>query len=109
MNDMQTNVERNVMRRIRLIRLLVLIISTATFAILTFVAAMWGIGKEVWVARVLENAPTDFSHLPNFFFAAFIHTSLIVQVLIVLTISSLLFLIRELARTISRFFNTSRA
>jgi hypothetical protein len=104
----QSNIERIVMRRVRLIRLLALVISTATLAVLTFVAALWGIGKEVWVARVFQNTPADFAHLPNFFFAAFMHTSFIVQALTLLTLASFVFLIREIVRVLSSVFLSSR-
>lgn len=105
----ETAIERVVMRRVRLIRLLALIISTATLAILTFVAALWGIGKEVWVARVFQNTPADFSHLPNFFFAAFMHTSFIVQALTLLTLASFVFLVLEIVRVLSSVFSPTRA
>ena len=106
---MQTNIERNVMRRVRIIRILALIVSTATLAVLALIASMWGIGREVWVARVFQNAPADFIQLPTFFFAAFINTSILVQALVVLTLVSLLFLIRELSRALSSFFTPSRS
>lgn len=94
----ESNIERIVMRRVHLIRLLALIISTATLAVLTFVAALWGIGREVWVARVFQNAPSSVTDLPRFYLDAFIHTRLIVQALAVLTLISLGFLAREVAR-----------
>ncbi|MFA5998340.1 MAG: hypothetical protein WC814_03080 [Candidatus Paceibacterota bacterium] len=100
----QSNIERIVMRRVRLIRILGLIISTAVFAVLTFTVALWGIGREVWVARVFQNAPADFAHLPNFFFAAFLHTGFIVQVLTLLTLASFIFLARETLRVLSSIF-----
>ena len=62
----ETNIERVVMRRVRLIRILALVISTAALATLTFIAAMWGIGREVWVARVFENGPQEKSGLLNY-------------------------------------------
>ena len=93
-----SDLERIVMRRVRLIRILGLIISTAVLVALTLVAALWGIGREVWVARVFQNAPTDILHLPNFLIAAFTHTRFIVQALAVLTSASFVFLIRELVR-----------
>src|ERR1035437_9666718 len=105
----ETNIERIVMRRVRLIRVLRLVISTAVLAALTFVAALWGIGREVWVARVFENAPRNFADLPNFYIAAFLHTHFIVQVLTVLTLGSLLYLVVELARLISDFFVSARS
>jgi FtsH-binding integral membrane protein len=99
----ETDIERNVMRRVRLIRVLRLVISTVVLAILSFVAALWGIGREVWVAHVLENAPARMQDIPNFYIAAFLHTHFIVQVLTVLTLGSFIYLILELARLISDF------
>ena len=97
----ESPIERTVMRRVHLIRLLGLVISTGALAILTLVLALWGIGREVWIARVFQNAPADFVHLPNFFIAAFGHTRLIVQVLALLTFASFVYLARKTARLIS--------
>lgn len=105
----ETSIERIVMRRVRLIRVLRLIISTVVLAVLTFIAALWGIGREVWVARVLENAPQNSMDLPNFYMSAFFHTHLIVQVLTVLTLGSFLYLLIELARLVSDFITPSQA
>jgi len=100
MNDTHTDIERIVMRRVRLIRVLKLVISTAVLAVLTFGAALWGIGKEVWVARIFENAPPNFDGLPDFYLAAFAHTNIIVQALTLLTLVSLIYLAVEIARLI---------
>lgn len=108
MND-QTNIERIVMRRVRLARILMLVISTAALAALAFVAALWGIGREVWVARVLENAPADPGHLFAFCLAAFLNTHLIVQALTLLTLASFAYLVVETARFFSSFFAPARA
>jgi len=97
MND-GTDIERVVMRRVRLIRILRLVISTVVLAMITAVAALWGIGREVWVARVFENAPVNIEDLPNFYIAAFLHSHVIVQVLSLLTLASLLYLAVETAR-----------
>lgn len=93
-----SDIERVVMRRVRLIRILALVLSTIALAALTACAALWGIGKEVWVARVFENAPRDPRDLPNFYLVAFLHTRLAVQVLTVLTLVSFAYLAREIAR-----------
>ncbi len=95
-----SDIERIVMRRVHLIRILQLVISTVVLVVLTFVAALWGIGKEVWVARVFENAPHDPSQLAAFYLFAFMHTRFIVQVLSVLTFISFIYLARETARFI---------
>lgn len=93
-----TDIERTVMRRVRLIRILALVISTGVFAALTFLAALWGIGKEVWVARIFENGPQDLLGRASYLWYAFLHTRLIVQALTLLSLASLFFLARELIR-----------
>lgn len=103
-----THIERVVMRRVHLIRILYLIISTGVLAALTLVLALWGVGKEVWVARVFENAPANIEDLPNFYIAAFVHARFIVQVLTLLTFASLLFLTREVVRLARNLFISSR-
>ena len=107
MNE-HTDIEHIVMRRVHLIRILGLVISTGTLAILTLVFALWGIGREVWVARVFQNAPTDFVHLPNFFINAFGHTRLIVQALAILTFVSSVYLARETTHALSSVFTPVR-
>jgi hypothetical protein len=102
MNDTQTNIERMVMRRVHLIRILKLVISTVVLAVLTSVAALWSIGREVWVARVFENGPQDFFGHAEYLVYAFAQTNIIVQILTILTLVSLLFLARE---TIRLFFS----
>jgi len=103
MND-QSNIERIVMRRVRLMRLLGLIISTVVFALLTLVLALYGIGREVWVARVFQNAPANIADLPRFYLSAFNHARLVVQILAVLTFISCLYLARATARALVSFF-----
>jgi len=106
-----SNTERVVMQRVRLLRILGLIISTGTLAALTFVAALWGVGKEVWVARVFENMPdsNDIIALASFWLAAFIHTRILVQALIICTLISFVYLVRETIRTLVLFFTPSHA
>ena len=107
--DNQSPIERAVMRRIHIIRILWLVISTGTLAVLTLILALWGIGREVWVARVFQNAPTDFIHIPNFFIAAFGHTRLVVQVLALLTFASFIYLAQKTVRLIISTFAPLRA
>lgn len=95
-----TNIEKIVMQRVRRMRILLLIVSTLTLATLTAVAALWGIGREVWVARVFENGPHDFFGRVEYLWYAFAHTHFIVQALSVLTLGSLVLLARELARAV---------
>lgn len=99
-----SDIERIVMRRVRLIRILGLIISTGVLAVLTATAALWGIGKEVWVARIFENAPMQPGDIFNFYIAAFMQTRLIVQVFTILTLASFGYLAFEVARFATTFF-----
>lgn len=104
MNDTRTDIERIVMRRVHRIRVLRVIISGGVFAALLSVLLLWGIGREVWVAHVFQNAPTNFADIPNFYLAAFLNTRALVQALILLTITSFLYFVRELVRLIIGFF-----
>jgi len=105
----ETNIERIVMRRVRIIRILGLIISTGVFAGLALVATLWGIGREVWVARVFENAPHDFISLLRFYVDAFLNTRVLVQTLVLATLASLTFLAREIIRLLFDFFAPPRS
>lgn len=111
MTDMQTNIERVVMRRVHLIRVLRVIISGGVFALLFATLMLWGIGREVWVARVFENMPHtgDLFSSVSFWSAAFTHTRLTVQILVVLTLASFLYFVREVIRLLIGFFVPERA
>ena len=105
MNNQTSSIERAVMRSIHIIRILWLVISTGTLALLTLVLALWGIGKEVWVERVFQNVPADIVNIPNFLISAFGNTRLVVQILAVLTFASFIYLARATARAISSVFH----
>ncbi len=96
-----SRIEKTVMKRVRRMRILRVLFSNAMLAAVAATAALWGIGREVWVARVLQNAPADIIELPRFYVAAFSHTRLIVQALSLITLAALILLARETARFIS--------
>lgn len=100
MND-RSNIERIVMQRVHLIRALRFAVSSGVFSTLVSVLALWGIGREVWVASVLQNAPASISDLPRFYLEAFLHTRPIVQALVVLAILALAYVAREVSRAIA--------
>lgn len=102
----QSRIEHIVMRRVRRIRALRPLISSGALASAVFVVALWGIGREVWVARVLQNAPRNATMLPQFYLAAFDHTRFVVQLLTLLTLASLVYLARETARGLALVFTT---
>lgn len=104
-----TDIERVVMRRVHTIRYLRPLTSGAVLAALVLVAALWGIGREVWVAHVLQNAPKDVAGEAQYFVYAFDHTRIIVQALVVLTFASLVYLARSTARSITHIVSPAHA
>jgi len=101
MNEHQSEIERIVMQRVHLIRALRFAISSGAFSMLVSLLGLWGIGRQVWVARVLQNAPGNLLDIPLFYFSAFLHTRFIVQVLVLLTLAALVYVAREIARAIA--------
>lgn len=94
----RTDIEKNVMRRVHTIWMLRSVFSEVTVCCLLLPLALWGIGTQVWVAHVVQNAPTDIIDLPHFYMSAFTNTDLLVQALSLLALVSLLYLARETAR-----------
>ena len=101
MTDNRSNIERIVMQRVHLIRALRFAVSGGVLSMLLSALALWGIGREVWVAHVLQNAPAHPLDLARFYLAAFEHTRLIVQVLILLMLAALFYATREIARAVA--------
>jgi hypothetical protein len=92
------------MRRVRAIHLLRAVSSVAVSAAL-LVLALWTIGREVWVSKVVENilALANPSSMLAYLASAFLHTNFLVQVLSVLVIAVTIWMARELARVASSF------
>jgi hypothetical protein len=107
----QSNIEHVVMRRVHIIRVLRPIVSAGALSALIFIAALWGIGREVWVARVFQNMPHsgDLASLARFYLAAFDHTRVAVQVLSLLAFAALAYFVRETVRVITTLFLPTHA
>lgn len=75
-----------------------------------FILALGGIGREVWVAKVFENMPSyaDIPSVPSFFSGAFLHTELMVQVLLILALGALVWLARSFALLAANSFSARR-
>ncbi len=71
-------------------------------AFLALGIALWGIGQQVWVARVLENMPPlqDVPAFLSFATSAFVSTDLIVQMLSILLVAAAMWLMVELIHTL---------
>lgn len=99
----RSNIEKKVMRRVHTIHRLRPVVSLSMCSFVVGALALWGIGKEVWVARVFENMPrsSDLLSVGRFYFAAFSSTELLVQALVLATIVSCLYVVRGTVRTFS--------
>lgn len=81
-----SSIHTNVMRRVRTIHTLRPLTSMTAFSVALLVLALWGIGREVWVAQVFANMPSvaDVAAFTRFVASAFLHTDAIVKTLTVL-------------------------
>lgn len=92
---MPTSVERTVLLRVKTIHALRPLMRHGILAVLVLTLSLAGIGREVWVAKVIENMPSllDVGASVQFFAAAVMGTEPLVQLLCVLmAVSSVLFL-----------------
>jgi len=100
MTENNSNIKKNVMRRVYIIRTLKLIVSEKTFAMFVIIFSFWGVGREVWVAKVFANGPHDFWGHFQYLAYAFAHTHFLVQMLVVLAVSATAYLARAFAHYI---------
>jgi hypothetical protein len=93
------NTKTIVLSRVHTIHALRPFVSQGAVSLAVFLGALWGIGKEVWVAKIVANMPslTDIGGLVNFFLDAFMTTSFSVQILSVLVVAALIYTAREMA------------
>lgn len=93
-------ISHSVMRRVHVIHA-VRTHSSTVFAAIVAIFAVWGIGREVWVARVFENMPalTDLPAVFAFYASAFIATDIIVQSLSIAAGGAVVWVLYMLLRT----------
>jgi hypothetical protein len=106
MTNMQpSRVRTDVMRRVHIIHTVEPLLTTMVASIVLFVVGLWGIGREVWVARVLHNMPSwsNVGAVAHFYLAAFLDTRFIVQVLIVLVVATFIWLAYSSAKMLTSF------
>ena len=99
-----------VTRRIRRINALRAVISVPVFSSLVLLLSLWGISREVWVAKVIANMPaiSDLPAVASFFGNAFLHTDLIVQAATVIALAALIWLAHECASTLTNTLGLRR-
>ncbi|HEX5774852.1 MAG TPA: hypothetical protein VFY28_02735 [Candidatus Paceibacterota bacterium] len=99
----RSSIHTTVMRRVRRVHALRALSSAPIVSAFVFALALWGIGREVWVARVFENMPSlvHADAVGRFMLAAFMNTEGIVQVLSVLAAIAFVWLARNSLRAFS--------
>lgn len=106
--DKRSDIEKAVMQRVYRIRILRGVFSGFTASGILLLLALWGIGREVWVAKVFANGPHDFIGHLRYLGYALLHTRLIVQALSLVTLGALIYLARETARWLTHPFTSPR-
>lgn len=104
-----SSIEHIVMRRVYTIRILRIVFGGATAACLLLLLALYGLGREVWVAKVFENGPQNFFGHSRYLLYAFDHTRLTVQALTLATLGSLIYLARTTGQSLTSFLAPERA
>lgn len=99
---MTSNIQQNVMRRVRTIHGVRPLFSGTAPAVLLALGSLYLIGRKVWVARVFENMPNPvhIASVARFFEAAFFNTNSIVQVLCIVAAFSFVWLARDAMRAL---------
>lgn len=77
-------------------------LSSFGVAFASLALVLWGIGREVWVAKVFENMPslTNVPAMLSFGIGAFVHTDLFVQILSIAVVAATVWCARECARVL---------
>ena len=97
-----SRIKHTVLRRARFIRTLRPLLSGTVLGSVAVIVTLYALGREVWVARVLENIPLQAGivAVARFFEIALLNTSFAVQVLLVLLIAGIIWVARDTARNI---------
>ncbi|HEY4504731.1 MAG TPA: hypothetical protein VJI73_03085 [Candidatus Paceibacterota bacterium] len=82
--EISYNLRRKVMRRVYMVSYIRRALSPVALKVYAVAFLLYGIGRQVFVAKVLDNAPGLASPLEslNFFTKAFIGTEILVQALV---------------------------
>jgi hypothetical protein len=96
-----SSISDTVMRRVRTIHA-VRLAAGPSAAFLLLVAGLWGIGREVWVAKVFENMPpvADIPAVIGFYASAFMGTDLAVQIFVLLVLAASVWLVAASVRNL---------
>jgi len=104
-------IKSTVMRRVHVIRTLRPLVSDFSAAIMLFLVGLYGIGHEVWVAKVVANMPPlfDIAAMTKFMVAAFLNTEFFVQTLMIAVVLAGIWLARAVGTALADSLTQARA
>ncbi len=107
-NKTNSIIKKKVMKRIYIIYVLRPLVSTGTISAFVLMTALWGIGKEVWVAHVFSNMPqlTNITAFTQFWTYAFLHTHFVVQALTIMAVIAIVYFASSVSKLITSTFTT---
>lgn len=102
-----SSISHTVMRRVRVAHTLRPFVSGTALAVFFLLLAVWGIGREVWVAHVFTNleAMPSLASAVHFVVSAFVSTRFVVQALSVLALGAFVWIVRDTARNLVPSFS----
>ena len=98
-----------VMSRVRSIRALQMLLSTITASVVVLVVSLWGIGRDVWVSRVIQDMPslTNVGAVSRFYLVAFMDTRFVVQALSLITVAAFVWFVYNAIATLQQASHVS--
>lgn len=106
MSDMQSSIEQQVMASVGVLYTAKALVGATALKAYTLVASVWALGALVWVARVEENFLQALNGgvlaVGNFVLAALVHTSTVVQLVLLVAVFALGSLAVDLVRKANR-------
>jgi hypothetical protein len=97
-----STISTNVMRRVRVIHTVRPLLSGTALGSALLLLAVWGIGREVWVAHVVQNllSSIETGHVFSYLAAAFLNTRFVVQLLTLGALAALVYTAVDFVRAL---------
>lgn len=97
-----STISNTVMRRVRVIHTVRPLLSGTALGSALALLAVWGIGREVWVAHIVENLALSFQagHVLSYLAAAFLNTRFVVQLLTLGALGALIYTAVDFVRAL---------
>ncbi len=101
MEKTNSTIKLNVMRRVHAVHTMRLI-GRMGLSLVVFAGTLYALGREVWLARILQNMPSlsDAPAVLSFFLSAFRETHTVLQLTLLLSLVAAVWLAKEIANAL---------